>query len=370
MTHVRMSIAGMLSALLATAVHGAEISPAARALAEAVAAGAPGAACAVINDGRPTLITCAGVRKAGGSDEAITVDDRFHLGSCGKAFTATLAACLVEDKRLRWDSTPGDILPANEIPAPFATVTLTRLLTHAGGIPCDAADLAPQRWAAFFAPDADPMAQRIDLVRLLAQGTPLTSAPGQASYSNLGMVLAGRMLEVAGGARFEQLVRDRICTPLGITSLGWGAPGRRDPHQPWGHAPAPVDPQRVNADNPPGYAPAGTIHLTIGDWARFVRMHLLSETGPVLHDAASFAHLHRVGAGSDMACGWMPLERAWAGGTALTHSGCNTMFFAVAWLAPKRRFAALVCLNRGDGPMEAVADAVVGKLIAGYLPTP
>ena len=52
----------------------------------------------------------AGVRKRG-TAERITLDDRFHLGSCTKAMTATLVAMLVEEGRLNWTATLGEFLP-------------------------------------------------------------------------------------------------------------------------------------------------------------------------------------------------------------------------------------------------------------------
>ncbi len=45
----------------------------------------------------------------GGEGNAITLEDRFHIGSCGKAMTATLAAVLVEEGRLSWTDTVGRI---------------------------------------------------------------------------------------------------------------------------------------------------------------------------------------------------------------------------------------------------------------------
>jgi hypothetical protein len=52
----------------------------------------------------------------------------------------------------------------------------------------------------------------------------------------------------------------------------------------------------------------------------------------------------------------------------LTHTGSNTMWFAVTWLAPKRDFAVLVaCNQRGDKAEKAgdeAASALIGDLLA------
>src|ERR1035437_681911 len=60
-----------------------------------------GMAAAVLRGERIIAQGAAGVRKRG-TAERITLDDRFHLGSCGKAMNATLVAMLVEEGRLNW----------------------------------------------------------------------------------------------------------------------------------------------------------------------------------------------------------------------------------------------------------------------------
>jgi hypothetical protein len=51
----------------------------------------------------------------------------------------------------------------------------------------------------------------------------------------------------------------------------------------------------------------------------------------------------------------------------ITHAGCNTMNYAVAWVAPKRGFAVLVCINQGDDQAAKACDEAAGKLIEFHL---
>ena len=45
--------------------------------------------------------------------------------------------------------------------------------------------------------------------------------------------------------------------------------------------------------------------------------------------------------------GWIVADdQPWAGGPALTHAGSNTMWLAVAWLAPNKDLAILVACNQ------------------------
>jgi len=73
--------------------------------------------------------------------------------------------------------------------------------------------------------------------------------------------------------------------------------------------------------------------------------------------------LHTPPAG-DYGFGWMVLERPWAGGRALTHTGSNTQDYAVVWMAPARDFAVLVMTNQGGDEMFEACDAVAAALIA------
>jgi len=70
----------------------------------------PAVAAAVIKDGKVVSAGAVGTRKAG-IKIPVTIDDRFHLGSDTKAMTALLAAMLIEEGNLRWDTTPADIFP-------------------------------------------------------------------------------------------------------------------------------------------------------------------------------------------------------------------------------------------------------------------
>lgn len=58
------------------------------------------------------------------------------------------------------------------------------------------------------------------------------------------------------------------------------------------------------------------------------------------------------------------VRRPWAGGKVLTHTGSNTMNFAVCWLAPAKGFGILVCTNQAGDNASKAADEAVAALIA------
>jgi CubicO group peptidase (beta-lactamase class C family) len=103
----------------------------------------PALAAAVVKNGEVIARSAVGVR-ALGTDVAVTDDDRFHLGSDIKAMTATLVGMMVDEGKLRWTSTIGEVLGAkvSGMNPALAAVTLEQLLSHTGGIPTDNEDRA------------------------------------------------------------------------------------------------------------------------------------------------------------------------------------------------------------------------------------
>jgi CubicO group peptidase (beta-lactamase class C family) len=155
-----------------------------------------------------------------------------------------------------------------------------------------------------------------------------------------------------------------------MTSAGFGAPGKpKEKNQPWGHSAGgtPVSPG-PQADNPPAIGPAGTVHCSITDWAKFVSLHLNGDRGDAkLLKAETFKKLHTPapGPGPQYAMGWGIEKRDWAGksGRVLRHAGSNTMWLAVVWIAPDENFAVLVMCNQGDNRAHKACDEAVQELI-------
>lgn len=125
-------------------------------------------------------------------------------------------------------------------------------------------------------------------------------------------------------------------------------------------------PRRLEADNPAVIGPAGTVHCSLADWAKYAAFQLRGARGEqVSLPADVFKKLHTPLPGDEeaYAFGWIVAERDWAGGKALTHSGSNTMWFAVVWLAPQRNAAYLAATNCSHEQASLGCDAAIGKLI-------
>ena len=322
----------------------------------------PGIAAAVVHNAETVALGVAGLRTRGKPDK-IAADDRFHIGSDTKAITAMLCGILVDEGKLKWSQTIGETFPElkKSMHPQYHAVTLEQLLTNRGGAPGDFTD---ELWGKFRHHKGTPTTAR----RLLLQG--VTSQPPEATpgekyiYSNAGFSIAGHMAEKVAGKSWEDLTREKIFRPLGMTTAGFGPPAtRRKNDQPRGHKRdgSPVEPGPA-ADNPVAIAPAGLVHCSIGDWAKFAAAHLPSaKTRLVKPETLEKLHTPAPGGEKKYAMGWTISDnQPWAGGPALTHSGSNTMWYAVAWLAPAKDFAVLVACNQASHA--ACNDAAVALI--------
>ena len=335
----------------------------------------PALAAAVIRDGRLLTYAAVGVRKRG-EDVPVTAWDKFHLGSCTKAMTATLVEVLVEQKQLRWEMTLAEALPdlADGMHPGYRKVTLLQCAAHRSGMPgADKTWPVGMDFLAVHALPGPPRAQRRAYVeKILAQ--PPAARPGtRFLYSNAGYAVLGAVCEQAADSPWEDLMEKHIFRPLRMTRTGFGAMGSPGPiTEPWQHKvfegkETPLEPGPL-IDNPPAIGPAGTVHCQITDWAAFVEAHLDGAGGRLTPLAVKdWKRLHTPPLGGDYALGWGTAERGWAKGTALTHAGSNGMNYAVVWLAPEANFAVLVATNTGAEAAPKACDDVAAAMVRRFV---
>jgi CubicO group peptidase (beta-lactamase class C family) len=166
------------------------------------------------------------------------------------------------------------------------------------------------------------------------------------------------------GKDWETLIREELFEPLKMQSAGFGPPGvDGDMSQPWGHVRGSrktfVASQK---DNAPALGPAGTIHVTLRDWCQFANVFTGNQPEGYL-TAGALEQLLAAPKGGDYSCGWILVERSWAGGVALTHSGSNTMWMSTIWIAPKTKRVYIAATNVGGSGIGKMVDEIIGKLI-------
>lgn len=328
--------------------------------------GAPALAGAAFDDKTTLALEVAGLRKVSGSDPATTAD-QWHIGSNTKAMTAALYGRLVDQGRARWGAMLSDLFPDLGLDPGFAKVTIEQLLGHRAGL-LDAPVLqGPYMLKAL--QDKRPLVeQRAELA-----GRLLTVAPagtvGDFAYSNIGYILAGAAIERITGQSWEEAISAQLFEPLGIATAGFGAPTGANP---WGHRGAagglsPVDPTGF-ADNPAVMGPAGRVHIALSDYGRFLRL-FLTRGGKLLKPATVERLTTPVaGDGRAYALGWGVSTPPWGGGPVLGHEGSNTMWHAVAFVAPARRMAFVGAVNAPPPATKQVARTEAERLRTRFIP--
>ena len=309
-------------------------------------------------------VTAIGVRRVG-DETAVSPSDLWHIGSITKSFTSLLIARHVEKGEMAWTTTLGELVGASRA-GKFAPVTLSQLLSHRAGLP---ANVPPAIMPAVMegAPTVEVQRQRI-LDAVLA-GEP-AAAPGVAfAYSNLGYIIAGAIIEAKTKKPWEVLVQDEVLAPLKLTSAGMGAPGARDVvSQPRGHVRnadgtlRPMEPGPLS-DNAPYLGPAGRLHMTVADLARWGQAHLAGERGQDgIVRADTIKRLHQPEGTATYAMGWV--SRPTATGRILWHNGSNTMWYAIVAFDAAADRGVVVVTNGSIGAAQAV-DAVAMATIGG-----
>src|SRR5439155_26074793 len=202
----------------------------------------------------------------------------------------TLVAMLVEEGKLNWTTTLGELFADTVKPMhpAWEKVTLRQVLAHRASLRFE-----PDGLAQVFKELVRPLRarlgtlpqQRLEIARQTLSRPPGIPPDTKYWYSNVGYILAGAVLEHLTGRAWEDLMRERLFQPLGISTGGFGRPGTAGKtDQPWGHSPL-------------FCGPAGLAHMTVTDWAEFIALHLRGDPANPHCQAAllkldTFAEMH------------------------------------------------------------------------------
>lgn len=261
-------------------------------------------------------------------------DSLFWIASISKALTSVAVLMLADEGRIALDDPVERYLPefAGQMvaveraperaalvrpPAPF---TVRQVLAHTAGLIYGSdAELR----GGLHQLDLYPIA---DACRIYAL-SPLQSMPGSAyAYSNAGITIAGRLVEVLAGRPFAEVMDERLLRPLGmVDTTFWPAAAQLarlartyGPHPDHaGSLELPIDLLRAPfADRGRAPSPAGGYFATAGDIARLGQMVLddgmaggrrfLSRAALRQLSATVTGDLHpHLGPGSGYGAGWL-----------------------------------------------------------------
>lgn len=312
-------------------------------------------------NGEPDVVA-VGERRSG-SREKLQLDDRMHLGSCTKSMTAVLIGLLVDEGKLRWNSTLGDVFADDPrvVNSDWSSATVEQLLHHLSGAP------ANPPWGNFGDPSIAVIEQRRNILHWMTDQPRKPESIGTFLYSNLGYMVLGHIVEAIRGQSWEREIQERLFEPLELQSAGFGPPSKaHGDGMPWGHRNVLGVMLATDMDNPPALGPAGTVHMSLPDWIKYLRLHLLPDDEaseeawdpPIPLRRETLRALHTPATNETYAGGWIVSEREWAGGRILTHNGSNTFWFCVVFLAPEQKRGMLAASNYGLAAAQACDDAL------------
>ncbi|MFG1994446.1 serine hydrolase [Actinoplanes sp. NPDC048988] len=278
-----------------------------------------------------------------------TTDSVFQIGSISKVWTATLVQQLVDEGRLELDAPIVDVLP--ELPLADAKLTMRHLLTHTSGLDGDVFTDTGR--------GDDCLEKYVDGLRDVARNHPLGAT---WSYCNSGFVLAGRVVEKLTGGTWDQAVRDRIGTPLGLRRTGTLPEEALLHRAATGHLPGPTVAPVWTL--PRALGPAGLITSTAADLLAFARLHLagglapdgtrlISEAGAAAMAAEQVELPEKHTLGDSWGLGW--IRFGWDGHRLIGHDGNTIGQSAFLRLLPEQDLA-VTLLTNGEGARDLYED--------------
>jgi CubicO group peptidase (beta-lactamase class C family) len=141
------------------------------------------------------------------------IDTKFNLGSMNKMFTAVAIAQLVERGKMSYDDPLSKFIPDFPNADAARKIQIKHLLTHTAGL------------GGYFSDRYDAMSrERLrtvdDMMRLAREDEKGVSfEPGSRwAYSNTGMLVLGKVIEVVSGQSYFDYVRGNIYKPAGMTN--------------------------------------------------------------------------------------------------------------------------------------------------------
>jgi CubicO group peptidase (beta-lactamase class C family) len=273
------------------------------------------------------------------SGSTATLNDRFRIGSNTKAITSFIAARLVKQGKISWDTKFFDLFPELKAGSrkEYHDLTLLNLLSFRTRLFPYTYTYSKPAKGQFTGGEER---QRYQFAEWFFQQKPVP-AKDSINFSNLGYVAAGLMLEKASGKSYKQLVT-QLGEQLGI-AFGFGQPNAKDPLQTWGHD------NRLTPE-PPGddyklnwLLAAGNINVSLPDYAKFIQLQLkgLKGRSPLLtKEEFHFLHFGLSG----VSVGWFSDVTA-KGAQYSYNIGNPGSFLTMVYIHPKEDLAFIFFTN-------------------------
>ncbi|HYZ93787.1 MAG TPA: serine hydrolase domain-containing protein [Actinomycetota bacterium] len=333
----------------------------------------PGAALGVLHDGDVTAVATGVINLNTGVET--TPDTLFQIGSITKPWTATVVMQLVEEGLVSLDEPVRTYLPGFKVADPDVSerVTLRHLLSHTSGIDGDHFEDTGR--------GDDCLERYVDSCATLVQLHPLGAT---MSYCNTGFSVAGRIIEVITGKLWDDVMRERLFAPLGLTHtctlpeealLFRTAAGhiKYKPDEPFRLTPV----WRL----PRATGPMGAVNASVADALTFAKLHmdggttpdgkqLLSAQSVVQMQTPQIAIPNPHGLGNHWGVGWILFD--WDDHRLYGHDGNSIGQHARLKVAPDANLAVVLLTNGGytDNVERALFTEIFEELAGITIPIP
>jgi CubicO group peptidase (beta-lactamase class C family) len=300
----------------------------------------PGYLAGVYHDGDQTIVAHGTTNVVTGAP--MRDDTGFLFGSVTKVLTTTLVMQQVERGKIDLDEPVVTYLPEFRLTTPGAAerIRVRHLLTHTNGIDADL----------LFVDANGSGALQVFLEELGQHCGVLFEADEYISYSNGGMIVAGRLLEIVTGMSYHDLLKRELYATVGMEDSSTSAEEAILRSTAVGHFPDPASNGARRTDMfklPDSWAPAGGTPIgTVGDLLAFARTHLANGVSPSGNRVLSRESTARMQAVShDMGTpnvppiglGWLLMP--FGATTVLSMSGASPGGVAVLAVVPEHDFA-------------------------------
>ena len=324
----------------------------------------PGMALAVVKDDAVIFTQGYGVADVV-KQTPVTPETMFAVASTSKAFTTALIGMMVEEGKMDWDDPITKYIPEMQLAIEGGNegdvVTIRDMLSHQTGF---------ARMSLLWVNGKTP---RREMLADSSKAEPYTSFRKKFYYNNVMYLGAGEASAVAAGTDWDQLLSERILSPLGMvctTPSYEGIQNHRDLSlgYMWDEVKSEYKPLPMR--NMDMVAPAGGIHSNVLDMSQWVRFNLNKGQ---LWDKRLIAEEHltetwkpqiKMGEGFDYGMGWMLQE--WEGQKVVQHGGNIDGYGAMVALLPESNLGFVLLINVTASPIQQASinmvwDHLLGK---------
>ena len=310
---------------------------------EIKATNTPGAAVAIIKDGRLVFAKGFGVGSVETGSQ-VTADTLFRLGSTTKMFTGAALVRLAEKGRLKLDTPIGTYVKA--LAPELASLTAHQLASNTSGL----ADIS----APFISHDDAALST---MVRSWKGDIRFTTAGKIYSYSSAGFWLAGYVIEELSGKAYADTMAELIFQPLGMRRTTFRPLVAMTYPLALGHeGPASGAPTIVRpAFNNVAMWPAGSIYSSAEELSRFVMA--LFAGGQLATVLPHLSGHHALLPGeTDVYYGYGLMNFEQRGVRVLMHGGFSRGYGSMIQMVPAHRFAVIVLTNRSGQTLNRTTE--------------